>query len=151
MKKKQFNGYIIQEDGKILNKDGSEKVPFGKYPTVKLYYNGKYNTHYVHRLVAEAFVDGRDETVNHKDGNKQNNHASNLEWMSYSDNNKHARETGLNVGLYENKLKHFDRRKVAAMYDTGRYRQSELCAMFGISEVTLRKYINEFKEGKDRI
>ena len=46
----------------------------------------------LHRLVALVFCDGFEEgkVVNHKDGNKQNNNADNLEWMSYSDNNKHS-------------------------------------------------------------
>lgn len=34
--------------------------------------------------------------INHKDGNKLNNHYSNLEWCSYYQNNKHARDNNLN-------------------------------------------------------
>lgn len=47
----------------------------------------------IHRLVAHAFCEGFSEirnTVNHIDGNKFNNKASNLEWVSQSENNKHA-------------------------------------------------------------
>lgn len=50
----------------------------------------------VHRLVADAFVRGVGDEVNHKDGNKQNNCASNLEYCSYSENLLHAVATGLN-------------------------------------------------------
>jgi len=50
----------------------------------------------VHRLVAMAWVAGDHSlSVNHKDGNKLNNHASNLEWVSLADNTRHQHETGL--------------------------------------------------------
>ncbi len=52
---------------------------------------------YVHRLVADAFCEnpfGKDQ-VNHKDGNKRNNHFSNLEWVTCSENHLHAYKTGL--------------------------------------------------------
>lgn len=54
---------------------------------------------YMHRLVAETFIPNPDGKpfVNHKDGNKQNNDISNLEWVTVTENNRHARETGLNV------------------------------------------------------
>ena len=145
MKEIEFNGYTIREDGTITNKDGSVKTPYGKgYDAVKLYYNGRYNQHYVHRLVAESFIDGRDETVNHKDGNKRNNHVSNLEWMSYSDNNKHARENGLVDKIYEKKLPQPTRRKIATLYKTGKYKYTELAFLFSIDVRTVKKYIKEF-------
>nr|WP_255430669.1 HNH endonuclease [Xenorhabdus sp. TS4] len=50
----------------------------------------------VHTLVAEAFLAGSGETVNHINGNKQDNRACNLEWASYSENHLHAVATGLN-------------------------------------------------------
>ena len=52
----------------------------------------------VHRLVAEVFVQKIEvgKTVNHKDGNKQNNNFENLEVVSMSDNIKHAMVQGIN-------------------------------------------------------
>lgn len=52
---------------------------------------------YVHRLVAMFHISNPDELpcVNHIDGDKTNNHINNLEWCSYSDNGKHAIQTGL--------------------------------------------------------
>lgn len=67
------------------------------YVRVNLFKNGKGKHHLVHRLVADAFIPNPHnyEFVNHKDGNKQNNDISNLEWCDASFNMKHA---------YENKL-----------------------------------------------
>lgn len=54
----------------------------------------------VHRLVALAFLglppeENKHPIVNHKDGNKRNNHVSNLEWIDFSGNIDHAYRTGL--------------------------------------------------------
>lgn len=52
----------------------------------------------IHRLVATTFIPNTDSKkifVNHIDGNKQNNHVSNLEWVTPSENCTHAYQTGL--------------------------------------------------------
>ena len=53
----------------------------------------------IHRLVAKAFIENPEglPEVNHKDGNKLNNEASNLEWCSKRQNIRHAINTGLTV------------------------------------------------------
>lgn len=62
------------------------------YYVVNLRQKGTSNVRFVHRLVAEAFLPNPKElpTVNHKNGNKQDNRISNLEWASHSENNTHA-------------------------------------------------------------
>ena len=67
------------------------------YYVVNLHKNGVGNVIPVHILVARAFIENTDNmpTVNHKDGDKHNNHVSNLEWVSFSENNSHALENGL--------------------------------------------------------
>jgi len=50
-----------------------------------------------HRLIAQTFIENKHNLpeVNHKDGNKTNNNANNLEWTSTSSNVQHAFDTGL--------------------------------------------------------
>lgn len=56
---------------------------------------------FVHRLVAMAFIPNPHNypIINHIDGNKQNNHYTNLEWGTVKYNNQHAFETGLYKGI----------------------------------------------------
>ena len=67
-----------------------------KYKQVVLCVGNKRQSFSIHRLVAAHFVPGdKSLTVNHKDGDKDNNCASNLEWMTMSEQQKHAIDTGL--------------------------------------------------------
>ena len=72
------------------------------YKLVCLSNNGKKQTSYIHRLIAEAFIDTDLDTtvniVNHKDGNKTNNSINNLEWASYKQNLYHSRSR-LKIGI----------------------------------------------------
>ncbi len=66
------------------------------YVLVSLHLDNQRVARSVHSLVAEAFIEGQGETVNHKNGNKADNRADNLEWLSYTDNHIHAVYLGLN-------------------------------------------------------
>lgn len=71
-------------------------LPAG-YRTLTLRHNNKYVYAYTHRLVASAFCDQPEGCiqVNHKDGDKDNNRADNLEWVTAKQNMKHAYENDL--------------------------------------------------------
>lgn len=65
-------------------------VHYKGHLTIQLYRRGcKREKFFVHRLVALAFIiqiDPLRDVVNHKDENKQNNHVSNLEWVTAGEN-----------------------------------------------------------------
>lgn len=74
------------------NKILKHEIMWNGYSRVGLCVKEKKKRCKIHRLVAEAFIPNPDNLpeVNHKDGNKLNNHADNLEWVSRADNMKHA-------------------------------------------------------------
>lgn len=95
--------------GKIRNKKTGrilkESITSKGYHTVILY-QGTVESRVcrgVHRLVALAHIPNPENKpqVNHKDGNKSHNWADNLEWVTNSENQKHAWENGLQY-LHEN-------------------------------------------------
>jgi hypothetical protein len=99
----------------------------------------------LHRLVAGAFVDGRGETVNHKDGDKTNCRDTNLEWASYAENNEHARDTGLssNYGSSHRnaKLTPENVEEIRRRAASGEYRRC-IAADFGVGRRAIDKIAN---------
>lgn len=95
--------YEVSQDGQVKRCSSGNviKPGVGKngYLIVSLWMNNKGKTHYIHRLIAEHFIPNPMimSTVNHIDGDKTNNDLSNLEWCSFSYNNKHAYENGLKI------------------------------------------------------
>ena len=83
--------YEVSNKGEVRRK-GKTKclkpvVTSGGYQQVTLSRNNKRVSKFVHRLVAISFVDGDTSlSVNHIDGNKQNNCFENLEWITKAEN-----------------------------------------------------------------
>lgn len=94
------NNYSISNNGQLINRRGEVKTPqedTDGYLKVDLYSGSKRSTKRIHRLVAEAFIPNpyNKPDINHKDGNKHNNSVANLEWVTKSENMRHAYQTGL--------------------------------------------------------
>ena len=92
--------YDIAEDGSCFSYYSNRYLKpqmTNKYPTYNLTIDGKKKKTYVHRMIAETFLphDEDHNIVNHKDGNSKNFNISNLEWVTPSENSKHACENGL--------------------------------------------------------
>jgi len=99
------NYYQINEQGQVksLHKHNygyimQQRKDRGGYYTVRLNKpEMKSSTQYVHRLLGLVFIPNPENKpmINHKDGNKLNNHISNLEWVTHSENMAHAYKEGL--------------------------------------------------------
>lgn len=99
-----LGNYRIYNTGKIYselsNRFLQPDITKDGYEQVTLALNKQPVRFRVHRLVAKFFCKNDNPEVNiqvnHIDGDKRNNHFSNLEWCTAEYNNRHARETGLN-------------------------------------------------------
>ena len=96
---KDYPNYWIYDNGDVLNTN-TQKILEGSigehgYKYYRLSVNNVKKMFYAHRLVAEHFIPNPDAkpVVNHIDGNKLNNDVSNLEWVTYSENTKHWKNT----------------------------------------------------------
>lgn len=163
--------YYITTDGRVWTnqrKNGIERfmkfqVHKDNYLHVGLYQNGKQKIKRVHRLVAEAFIPNPDGKpyINHKDGNRQNNDVSNLEWCTQAENVRHSisvlgkwsnsdrqREKASEIGKKNRKLDMDTAKKIREEYASGSTSSLKLSRKYGLSKpCVLRILHNEsYKE-----
>lgn len=86
-------------DGRILKATPDKKG----YLRIRVTIQRKKYSVMVHREVARAFLENPENLpqVNHKDGDKTNNAAWNLEWVSNQQNANHAIQSGLWCNVFE--------------------------------------------------
>lgn len=153
--------YYISKDGVVFNSRGKVIKGFKSkdYCFIKLKDNkGARKNRGVHRLVYEAWagelIPGL--WINHKDGNRANNHIDNLELLTPSENIKHSfRELGKKVtqvfrfstGVKENysligKLSRNDVIKILQLSKDG-FSQRKIADMFKVSQVCICQIVNK--------
>ena len=88
--------YEVSSDGDVFNVLKNPNIKLKQhidngYLSIMLRKDGKQKKHKVHRLVAIAFIENKNnyDQINHIDCNKQNNNLSNLEWCTQEQNTKH--------------------------------------------------------------
>lgn len=109
----------------------------------------------VHRIIAESFIKNPENLpeVNHKDGNKQNNFVSNLEWATRSENQLHAIRNGLQpkpAKTYKGKFTKEQREEIKHLWDAGKSKR-ELARMFGVSHTCICDIVNDKYKYADKI
>lgn len=144
--------FEVNEEGVVRNRFTghiySPSIRKG-YLRIGISYRGKKRDFNIHRLVAICFVPNPDNKpqVNHRDGNKLNNHASNLEWVTTQENRAHAFDTGLQNGVQgdrngRSKISEADARKVCELIADG-FKPKDIEVRTGIS----RNIARDIKKG----
>lgn len=122
--------YAVDSYGNVYSLKNNTPLKTFKYNGKQPYHyvglckNGKKKNCFIHRLVAQAFIPNPDNLpqVNHKDGNVHNNNVNNLEWVTNSENTKHA---------YVN---HLRKNRVIWVFDgTGFITLRNLCVNLGVN------------------
>ena len=102
----------------------------------------------LHRFVANAFIPNPNNLpeVNHIDGNKRNNSAENLEWVTRSENQRHAIEMGLQpkgLSTYTGKFTEETRNEIKARWNTEGISKRALAKEYGVSHTCINNIIND--------
>ena len=147
---KGYENYSVSTYGKVRNDTTGRILKASKtghgYRTLRLGSNsGKLL--FVHRLVAEAFLEKPDgcTEVNHIDGDKDNNSLSNLEWCTSSENHVHAFRTGLNRSGENHeraKLSNTQVEEIKKEYAVENVSQYELASTYGVDQSTISCIVN---------
>lgn len=144
-----LNDYTITPGGEVINNKWNRKVkpqPNGK-GYLRFSVGGKLV--FVHRIVAQLYVPNPENKpqVNHKDGNKLNNCADNLEWVNNQENRNHAIISNLHIHGEKcpwSKLTQNDINYIRTHADMKRV---DLARKFGVSRSHISAIINH-KEWK---
>lgn len=150
----KFYKYEITQDGRVinvkLNREVSQRQSDFGYQIVCLSDHQNRPCHVkVHRLVASRWIetDTEDLEVNHKDGNKKNNHVTNLEWVTSKQNKEHGWDTGLYThrgeSHYLSKLSEQQVEVLCQMLQDG-CRVAEIAKLFN----TTKDVINNIRSGR---
>lgn len=149
-----FNSFIeVSNNGEIKSHGKLIKGEICKagYRRIHVSHNGTQYKFLVHRLVAMAFIPNPDNLpcVNHKDGNKLNNNVDNLEWVTHSENQKHAYRTGLKsangIKNGHHKLTEKEVETIRALYVKGKHSENNsygLAKKYGVCPKTILQIIN---------
>lgn len=138
------NLYEVSNKGKVRDLKGNIKPMYKNnkgYLCLSLYYKGKTYHPTIHRLVAKYFIQNPNNynQVNHKDCNKENNDASNLEWCNQRYNFDEGMKTfqySHNENHYFAKLKNTDIPIIYDLYNLG-FTRATVSKIFDINPASL--------------
>ena len=120
------------------------KVDVYGYSHVRLQHEGRQQPTTIHKLVATAFLGPplEGQQINHKNGDKTDNRASNLEWVTHEQNVRHFhRRLGSWKRSTGPRLNHEKAVRIRALYKTGEYTYKELAKKYDVTWWTIGRII----------
>jgi hypothetical protein len=163
------SNYMISNFGNVIRKERSvlSEIPYHKgvrlikarkskiqdngngYLQLYVSINTKRKMMYIHRLVAQYFIENTSEDkicVNHKNGLKADNNVENLEWCTHIENIKHAIDIGLINKKGENswncKLTEFKVLAIRRLYAINKkFNKSAVARKLGVGDELIHKII----------
>lgn len=136
--------YIFSNFGRVINTvtGGFVKPQMNNSGYYKITNSFTSKNTYIHKEVAELFLGKQPENtiVNHIDGNKFNNHITNLEYISQSENIIHANQT-----LRKGRIKIFnsDLSNIIKMFESG-MKQTRIADCYNCDKTTIGKHIKKY-------
>lgn len=150
-------GNVRTKDRIIFRKNGSKLPRKGRtlrqvknrkgYPEVRIQIEGANSPRVVHKMVMLTFMYPRPTSmqVNHINGKKDDNRLVNLEWVTPSENLKHAYSTGLlsRKGEKNTKAKLTIQKveEIRQKYESGNYTQKNLASEYGVAQAHISTII----------
>ncbi len=147
-KKIDNTNYYISKDSQVYNNTGEYLCNISE-PSDKLGYkqvsitlsDGKKSTIKLHKLMGDTWLvkpnDNQKYVIDHKDGNRNNNDLSNLEWVTYKENSKRAKSRK----KYDKRITKKQWQMIIDMYCTGNYSQQQIADKYHYSVMRVSNYI----------
>lgn len=145
-----YHNYLMDDNGNVWSK--KHKKFLIPYPTkdgylqVRLFEDKKGKTLRIASLVAYTFIGQppkgmKQPTVDHKDGNGQNNHVSNLRWMEHKENISTRLNKKNSGGRGEKNVK-------ARLTES---QAKEICSLIGLKTLSFASIANKYNVGRSTI
>ena len=153
IKYEEFNHYLIDENGTVYSTLTPRYRKVLEEPKIRKHWPNKKNGYhqvmlqnrnagvkpklfYVHRLVADHFIENPDNLpeVNHKDWNIDNNHVSNLEWISLIDNRLDRNPRSSPAKMRQNEIRNNPQllQQGIELYLSNKRKKVRLCKFWGL-------------------